>query len=300
MPTLKAPFPYFGGKRRVAEEVWARFGNVRSYVEPFFGSGAVLLARPTPFHGVETVNDKDGLLCNFWRALQADPASVAKHADWPVSECDLHARHLWLVERREDITGRLMVDPEWFDSRAAGWWVWAWCNMAIKRNAFTEHASPECASGPRRSGVAAIRETGDVLSALRKVASRLSGVVVRCGSWERVLQSPSMRGSDGARYEGVFLDPPYAEGDSNYGTGTALAADVREWAKVAGQEPSMRVALCGYDEHDELGRLGWTAHKWSTQGGYGNKSDGDGRANSAREVVWFSPHCLSGKQLALF
>jgi DNA adenine methylase len=43
---LQAPFPYFGGKSRVAEIVWARFGDVDNYVEPFFGSGAVLLARP--------------------------------------------------------------------------------------------------------------------------------------------------------------------------------------------------------------------------------------------------------------
>jgi len=28
MPGLKAPFPYFGGKSRVAREVWARFGDV--------------------------------------------------------------------------------------------------------------------------------------------------------------------------------------------------------------------------------------------------------------------------------
>lgn len=44
--TLKAPFPYFGGKSRVTREVWARFGDVPNYVEPFFGSGAVLLGRP--------------------------------------------------------------------------------------------------------------------------------------------------------------------------------------------------------------------------------------------------------------
>ena len=43
---LKAPFPYFGGKGRVAGEVWKRFGAVKTYVEPFFGSGAVLLGRP--------------------------------------------------------------------------------------------------------------------------------------------------------------------------------------------------------------------------------------------------------------
>lgn len=45
MPILQSPYPYFGGKSRVADLVWARFGVVRNYVEPFFGSGALLLAR---------------------------------------------------------------------------------------------------------------------------------------------------------------------------------------------------------------------------------------------------------------
>jgi DNA adenine methylase len=53
---LRAPFPWFGGKSRVAPLVWERFGNVPNYVEPFFGSGAVLLGRPHP-PKTETVND---------------------------------------------------------------------------------------------------------------------------------------------------------------------------------------------------------------------------------------------------
>jgi len=134
--TLSAPFPYFGGKSRVAAEVWSRFGNPARYVEPFAGSLAVLLARPLPFAGREVVNDADGLVANFWRAAVADPAAVAEHADWPATENDLHARHAWLVGQREDITRRLEGDPEWFDARAAGWWVWGiglwigggWCS----------------------------------------------------------------------------------------------------------------------------------------------------------------------------
>lgn len=39
---LKAPFPWFGGKSRVAPQVWERFGDVDNYVEPFAGSLAVL------------------------------------------------------------------------------------------------------------------------------------------------------------------------------------------------------------------------------------------------------------------
>lgn len=45
--TLKAPFPWFGGKSRVADVVWRAFGNVPNYVEPFFGSGAVRVRRRT-------------------------------------------------------------------------------------------------------------------------------------------------------------------------------------------------------------------------------------------------------------
>ena len=82
-----APFPYFGGKSKVADPVWRAFGTVSNYVEPFFGSGAVLLARPMPINGPETINDFDGMVANFWRALQADPEAVADWARCRASLC---------------------------------------------------------------------------------------------------------------------------------------------------------------------------------------------------------------------
>lgn len=91
--------PWFGGKSRAAGLIWSVLGDVDNYVEPFFGSGAVLLGRPKP-GGIVTVNDIDGHLVNVWRALSADPEAVAGWCDWPVTECDLTARHLWLVQRR--------------------------------------------------------------------------------------------------------------------------------------------------------------------------------------------------------
>lgn len=122
---LKAPFPWFGGKSRVAHLVWERFGVVKNYVEPFFGSGAVLLGRPDWVPGmVETVNDKDSLLTNFWRAVTADPDAVAEHAHWPVIESDLHARNYYLLTQRETLRARLEGDPEFYDAKLAGWWVW--------------------------------------------------------------------------------------------------------------------------------------------------------------------------------
>ncbi len=123
---LRAPFPWFGGKSRAAHLVWPRFGDVPNFVEPFAGSLAVPLARPHAAR-VETVNDKDLYLANFWRALQADPDAVARHCDWPVNEADLHARHKWLVNKGRARLQRILDDPEFFDAKIAGWWVWGQC-----------------------------------------------------------------------------------------------------------------------------------------------------------------------------
>lgn len=128
---LKAPFPWFGGKSRAAHLIWPRLGDTLNYVEPFAGSLAMLLARPFPVR-TETVNDKDCYLANFWRTLAAierDPdvaEEVAYWADWPVNECDLHARHRWLVSQ-VDFREKMMSDPDYFSPKIAGWWVWGLC-----------------------------------------------------------------------------------------------------------------------------------------------------------------------------
>jgi len=126
MKRLRAPFPWFGGKSRVAHLVWERFGDVPNYVEPFAGSLAIPLGRPHAPR-VETVNDKDMYLANFWRALQANPEKVARYADWPVNEADLHARHFWLVNEGRRRLEQILKDPNFYDAKIAGWWVFGQC-----------------------------------------------------------------------------------------------------------------------------------------------------------------------------
>ena len=121
-----APFPYFGGKRKVADLVWQRFGMVNNYVEPFAGSLAVLLGRPN-YGTIETVNDINGWISNFWRAVRSKPEIVASVCDWPVNEIDLHARFSWLVSRSEGLVKQLRQSPDYFDAEIAGWWVWGQC-----------------------------------------------------------------------------------------------------------------------------------------------------------------------------
>jgi len=126
MMDYKSPFPYFGGKSSIASQVWAALGNVPNYVEPFFGSGAVFFMRPTE-HKIATLNDADGFVANFFRAMQADADAVAQWADWPVSECDLHARHAWLVGQAADLQAHLEGNPDYYDAKIAGWWCWGMC-----------------------------------------------------------------------------------------------------------------------------------------------------------------------------
>ena len=79
IPAIQIAVPVHGGKARVAPEVWRRFGNVKNYVEPFFGGGGVLLNRPVwGGNRIETVNDLDGLLVNFWRAVKFHPTEAGE------------------------------------------------------------------------------------------------------------------------------------------------------------------------------------------------------------------------------
>lgn len=125
---LRSPYPWQGGKSRAAPAMWQALGpGIVNLVIPFFGSGAELLGRPGGPGKIETVNDLDGAIPNFWRAVAAVPEEVASWCDYPVSELDLHARHAWLVGRLEEMAEQLRADPHYYDAKVAGWWVWGIC-----------------------------------------------------------------------------------------------------------------------------------------------------------------------------
>lgn len=115
---MKPLFPYFGGKSSIADVIWEHLGDVGSYVEPFFGSGAVLAARPhrvTPSTHVELVNDLNGWLVNAWRSVQYDPAAVMRHLQTlSYSEADLRAAKRLVYS--QDLSEQL-EDLGWYDAR---------------------------------------------------------------------------------------------------------------------------------------------------------------------------------------
>jgi DNA adenine methylase len=290
---LEAPFPWFGGKRRAAPLVWSRLGDVANYIEPFAGSLAVLLGRPHA-PGIETINDRDCYLANFWRAVRGAPELVAWWADWPVSEADLHARHEWLVNQ-SGFRERMAADPEYFDPKIAGWWVWGiaqwsgpgWCDRADWIGRYAGSSVPR--------GIHA-RRFGDLDERFHGLADRLATVRVCAGDWARVIGPGSWTPLG---LTGIFLDPPYA-GDAAYqvynGDSMFLAHEVAEWAVRHGDDERLRIAFCGYAGEHQF-PASWECVAWKAHGGYGSKADGRGRANAERERIWFSPACLRGSDV---
>lgn len=302
--TLRAPFPWFGGKSRAADVIWRAFGNVPNYVEPFAGSLAVLLARP---HApkVETANDKDGFISNFWRAVQAKPDEVARWADWPVNEADLHARHAWLVGRAGELLEQLIADPEYSDAKIAGWWVWGlcswigggWCHPDERLHG--QRRRPELVNANGRGvhktsrkkpktgrGAGAVGVLADTFD---RLAERLRHVRVVCGDWTRVLGRSTL-GIDtghGMTPCGILLDPPYAHSAGRdkriYREDPAdVSTAVRAWALANGDHPALRIALCGWEGEHEM-PSSWRCVAWRAANAW---------ANAERERIWFSPHCL--------
>lgn len=308
----KPLFPYFGGKSIIAPTVWQAFGDVRNYVEPFFGSGAVFFCRPERHKGTKaTVNDADGMVANFWRAVQSAPEAVAEYADWPVNENDLHARHKWLRGQCESLAAALEDDPEYFDAKIAGWWVWGlccwiggeWCSVPRRQ---LPHLGDGGQGIPRqrplliKGGAGVHRQScvdkWAIADQIQPFAAKLRGLRVCSGDWSRIC-TPAVTVNHGLT--GVFLDPPYslaANRDARiYAVDSlSVADDAAKWAASVADDPLVRIVLCGYDsEHRWLLERGWREHKWSAHNGYGKQGH--------REILYLSPHCLQPvKQIGLF
>ena len=314
---------YFGGKSAVAAQVWRALGQPKHYIEPFFGSGAVLLLRPyyQPGKHIETVCDKDGFVANVWRAIQADPDEVAKWCDWPVNHADLSARKRRLIANEDRLLENLIADDEWFDAKLAGYWIWAascWIGSGLTSTGMP-HIT-DGGTGVHKTGlgqrphlsdggtgvhvpnaniydwmslgqVPSIGHAGkgvhvpnaNIYDWMRRLSERLRHVRVVCGDWSRVCGG---KWQDKIGPCGMFFDPPYAVKDRAavyHHDSTTVADDVRAWCLERGAIPTYRIVLAGYEEHEELIDHGWTAETWATNGGYAHTAR-DGKQDNRGKV----------------
>lgn len=141
--------------------------------------------------------------------------------------------------------------------------------------------------GAAGRGIHASGREQSIYDTMTALQARLRRVRVCCGDWSRIL-GPSATEKIGVT--GVFLDPPYsAEADrdpSLYAVEDLdVAHAVREWALANGDNPKLRIALCGYEGEHEMPDS-WTCVPWKATGGYA--ASAGNHENARRERIWFS------------
>jgi DNA adenine methylase len=187
---VKPPFTYFGGKTAIASKIASLLPAHEHYVEPYCGSLAVLLAKPPSM--METVNDLDGELINFWRVLRTrlDEFSVA---------CALTPHSRLEADIAEDNANQDLDDLE----RARRLWV----RLTQCRGGHTVHRSGWRFYRDARGSTASMPDYLDAyVSRLGPAVARLRGV-----SLENRAALEVIAGYGQHARTLLYVDPPYPE-----------------------------------------------------------------------------------------
>lgn len=180
---MRAPFAYYGGKIGMAATIVDLLPPHRVYMEPYFGSGAVLFAKPPS--AFEIVNDLDHALVAFFRVLREQPdelehvCSLTPHARVEFDSADVDEEDLDDVELARRFWVRVNQSFAKTAGRATGWSITTARSQAVP---------------------ASIRSRVGRFAA---VAERLAEVSIECcdapGLIERLATDDTS----------IYVDPPY-------------------------------------------------------------------------------------------
>jgi len=292
-------FPYIGGKYTIAPEINRRFGDIDTRIDAFTGSSSWILASPPTKY--EIVNDLDGYVVNYLRAVKYAPDEVARHLDFPRAELELIAYHHYTRDKLPELVSRLGGDPDYCDPILAARWAYVMAYKLdpslTKPGGWSVHDGRliyERGDGRIRGSLTSAPKLLARLVRERRVSEyvvalseRLRNVQVFWNNFE-VVAGKAKRPEFGT--VGILLDPPYPRRlrDFDYDTDNAdVWHRAARWAVANGDNPRCRIAVCGYNdaESDALFPSAWRRFVWR-RSGIGQNKD--------RECIWFSPYCGGG------
>jgi DNA adenine methylase len=267
-----------GSKIRLAQQIISLLGQSHgTYVEPYFGTGAVLLAKPPV--GVEVVNDIDHELVDFYRVLRRRATRydlIDALVDTPYSRYELEianglhdgpGTHLDEVEKAR----RFMVRSNQTFPGAAGGTTWV-CTMSPS----SQHSNAT--------------KWNNYRTRLSLVASRLQKVQIDCVDGLEVLDKAVKTNATGLA---AYLDPPYP---ADTRAGSSYRADMTDEQHLAMLDRALALpgptVISSYPSElysAVLGPAGWTYLEIAKQS---NSSAGKGATASRIEVLWANQACI--------
>lgn len=275
------PVPYHGAKTRVGASIAALLPRHEHYVEAFFGSGAVLFAKPRS--RAETANDAHGRLVTFWRVLRDRPDELAVACELSPHARQEHADAQWTLTHTETCPGGCLAvyDPPARVEHTS------WCELETARRVFVALTQTRGRQqGGWRYNIRA--EAGSILPL--KIGTHLSRLLpaaerIRDVSIENLDVFDLIGRYGGAPTVCMYLDPPYLIETRAY-SGTAYDRELTtpeqhtELAKVLA-DAKCAVVVSGYRSalYDAL-YDGWYVEELPTVTQQGNK------ATATCEVLW--------------
>lgn len=183
--TRKPPVAYYGGKQRMLSHILPLIPKHKTYVEPFFGGGAVFFAKEQS--EVEIINDKNDSVTNFFEVLKNNYKVLCKQID-----ATLHSRST------QKLASSILYNPKFKNKIKKAWAFWVMCNMSYGSN-------------PTKNAGFAYDRMGSVTKKIRNAKKRFLENYehrmnhVEIENWDalRVIQSRDF--SDAFFY----IDPPY-------------------------------------------------------------------------------------------
>lgn len=267
---MRAPFPYYGAKARLAAWIASMLPEHRVYVEPFCGSAAVLFAKEPSTH--EVLNDLNANVVTFMRVLRDMPEDLERACGLtPYARDEYHGADL-------EVDG--LTDLE----RARRFFV----RVTQSFNAEGVGTTAGWSNGMHR-GASQATTVCSLVDAMQATAARLRGVVIDNRPALRLIRAYD------AEDVALYVDPPYLGS-----TRSSLDAAKRRSRNYAHDMPSDddhralaevlhgcagAVLLSGYHSplYDEL-YADWDRAEVSVQRPTTNRRGATG--SRATEVVW--------------
>ncbi len=254
---MRPPFPYFGGKQTIADDLVALFPRHDGYIEPYAGGLAVLLAKP--IERMEVVNDINEDLVTFWRVLREQTDELVEVCNaTPHSYAEI--RLSWVREGLDDLERARRVWVLLTQGRSSNW----------KKTGWRFYLNPNGTSSSMGQYIRSYK------ARLVPAAERLMNVSLECRPALDVI-------ADYGQHEAnlLYVDPPYLGSTRNsVGYADEMTSEDDHLALLAAlRETKARVLLSGYDsELYDDGLPGWTKHN------IGSRTQGADRS----EAVWMN------------
>jgi DNA adenine methylase len=299
---IPSPITWFGGKSRLAPKIITHFPQHKTYVEPFGGSAAVLLAKDSS--PIEVFNDIDKQLFDLFRVLRDERLFKRLRGSL---ELTLYSRAEFDLAKQQsddpvESARRLVVRQR--QSRGGLGDRWSYCvqdahgagsseSIEAAGRLLVRQRQSSCGKGEDLS-YSATNSQGGVASSVKRwrkgidclpaVHRRLQNVQIECDDWRQIIRRFDTR-------ETLFyVDAPYHI-DTRVGGGYRHELTKQDHKELIARLLKIRgmVVLSGYDHetYKPLERAGWKRVDYHVR-----THSSDYRARRV-ESIWLSPSVVN-------